>query len=286
MRARFLHWLLCSARVQKTLLLVRSYFLSLAFFFFCCPHRRKCWYVVLISTPRVASPPLTHAFPLCLLKSGTQSSPFSVSLFQPPSLFFAVNESLEHNYPRSLSFSSPSDRLPLYQPPRLSLSRAALSPPLMARGRSLRREQLLKYLLICFPQFYLFPSPHSCPASLSPPPHPTPLPSPPAPPPPRYTHLCTGPRNASSAVRCQRRRKRMEGDAMWRGLKIHNMRPLFSVCCARRFYLCKQNKTGWAAEGVRMEVNVTAADTRLSCEAGGLFGMFLSGGLVDVGGRC
>lgn len=254
MRARFLHWLLCSARVQRTLLLVRSYSLSLPlfFFFFCCPHRRKCWYVVLISTPRVASPPLTHAFPLCLLKSGTQSSPFSISLFQPPSLFFAVNESLEHNYPGSLSLSlsSLSVRLPLYQSPPpaipsslpLSLSSCSLSTSYGSGKKSVKGAAA--EIFIDLFSSVLFISLSSLLSCLSP----SPLHPPPALPTPLHTPL-HGPRNTSSTVRCQRRRKRMEGDAMRRGLKIHNMKPLFSVCCARRFYLCKQNKTGWGDVG-------------------------------------
>lgn len=169
-RERFLQLLLCSAKVRGPSLLYASF----------CSHRRQCWYAVLISTPCVAFPPLTHAFSLCLLKSGTQLSPFSVSLFHPPSLSLTVNESLEHNYPCSLSLSC---TLSIHPSLPLSLS-GSLSTSYSFR-RSLWREQLLKYLLICFPQFYLFPSLPSCPP---------------------FSPLHR-PRNTSSAMRCQRRRR-------------------------------------------------------------------------------
>lgn len=106
-----------------------KHIICLLFLFF-CSHRRQCWYVVLVSRPRVASPPLTHSFSLCLLKSGTQLCPFSVSLFHPPSLLLTVNENLEHNYPCSLSLSLFLSAVHFIHP-RLSLS---LSPPLMASG--------------------------------------------------------------------------------------------------------------------------------------------------------
>lgn len=76
---------------------------------FFCSHGRQCWYVVLVSTPCVASPPLTHASSLCLWKSGTQLSPFFVALVHSPSFSFTANECLEHNYP-----CSPPVFLPLY----------------------------------------------------------------------------------------------------------------------------------------------------------------------------
>ncbi len=182
-RKRFLQSLLCSAKVRRS---------SLSYACF-CSHRRQCWYVVLISTPCVASPPLTHAFSLCLLKSGTQLSPFSVSLFHPPSLSLTVNESLEHNYPCSLSLSL----LALH--PSLPLS-SSLSTSYGFR-RSLWWEQLLKYLLICFPQFYLFPSLPSCP----------PFPS----------------------AQTQKHLQHLEMSEAAEGLKIHNMKPLFSICCTQ-----------------------------------------------------
>lgn len=181
-RKRFLQSLLCSAEV-------RGPSLSYAFF---CSHRRLCWYVVLVSTPCVASPPLTRAFSLCLLKPGTQLSSFSASLFHPPSLSLTANESLEHNYPCSRSFF-------LALCPSLPLS-ISLSTSYGFR-RSLWREQLLKYLLICFPQFYLFPFLPSCP----------PFPS----------------------TQTQKHLQHHEMSEAAEGLKIHNMKPLFSICCTQ-----------------------------------------------------
>lgn len=171
--------------------------------------------MVLISTPCVAPPPLTHAFSLCLLKSGTQLSPFSDSLFHPPSLSLTENESLEHNYPCSLSLS-----LLHFIPPSLS--------PALSLHLSWLQEKSVKgaaaEIFIDLFSSVLFIS-LSSPIALPTPPH--------------------RPRNTSSAVRCQRRRRR------W--MKIHNMKPLFSICCTRPFHLrarkTKGNEwrgTGWA----------------------------------------
>lgn len=84
----------------------------------------------------------------------------------------------------------------LYQ----SLSLFSLSTSHGSR-RSQHRELLLKYLLICFPQFYLFPSPPTCPPFSS-------MPTPETP----------------SALRDVR------GDQK---KKIHNIKPLFTVCCTQ-----------------------------------------------------
>lgn len=91
----------------------------------------------------------------------------------------------------------------------------------MAYRRTLWREQMLKYLLICLPQFYLFPSlPVALPSRLQ------------------------RPRNTSSATRRQRQQERQ---------KIHNIKLLFSICCTQRFHLCKQKMRG-ASVGWRLKM--------------------------------
>lgn len=168
---RFLRLLLCSAKVQRR---------SISYTGFCF-HRRRWWDVRLISTHCVAPPPLRHCFSLCVLKYGTQLSSFSVSLslLHRQSLWMRVCNTI-------------TPVLSLIYPSFYTLS---LSTSYGFR-RSLWREQLLKYLLICFPQFYLFPS--------------LVLPSLP-----------------------HRPQEHLEHHEMSEGLKIHNKKPLFSVQCTQ-----------------------------------------------------
>lgn len=42
-----------------------------------------------------------------------------------------------------------------------------------------------------------------------------------------------------------------------RGLKIHNMKPLLSICCTRWLYLCKQNRRHEG--GMKANVRTTAS---------------------------
>ena len=142
--------------------------------------------MVLISAPRVASPPLTHAFSLCLLKSRTQFPPIlCLSLSPSISLSLTVNESLEHNYACSHSLSlslSLSLFLALY--PSLACSGSLSLHLLWLQEKSVKGAAA--EIFIDLFSSVLFISLSSLLA----------LPSP-----------LRGPRNTSSAARCQERRR-------------------------------------------------------------------------------
>lgn len=141
-----------------------------------------------------------------------------VSLLHPSLMpLLSVYKSLGHNYPHFLLLSftlhlSRSLRMSVWNTitPVLPLSFFHFIHPSpfpvslsISYGfrRSLWREQLLKYLLICFPQFYLFLPLPSC--------SPFPFAQ-------TWEHL--------------QRHEMSEAAAR---LKIHNIKPLFSICCTQ-----------------------------------------------------